>query len=84
MIPPPAGRHLLVLTQGPANGITLRSIEAALTIKGVGLTAGSWEKHGSPISRAMGLPPAAGEGPGESLTQHTHTHQPGPKHAQTT
>lgn len=43
VVPPPAGGcHLLIVTQGPANGVTQCSIEAAFPIKGVGLTAGSW------------------------------------------
>lgn len=32
---------MLIIKQGPANGITCSPIEAAFTVKGVGLTAGS-------------------------------------------
>lgn len=39
--PPEGGRHLSVVTQRPADGVALRAVEAALTIEGVGLAAGS-------------------------------------------
>lgn len=65
VVPPPVGgRHLLVVTQGPADGLTLGPIETALPIEGVGLAAGSWGRQGCPVCRAMGLPATAGEGPG--------------------
>jgi hypothetical protein len=63
VIPSPAGGgDLLVVAQGPADGIAQRPVEAALAVKGVGLATGSWGGR----AQQSGGPWAAGE-PGRNL-----------------